>query len=113
MSTQPVTAPRAPAEEPIRSKRAFARHFAEMVLVMLLGMGVLGGLATLVVAAAGGSLADQPGALRVMLMGVYMTVPMVLWMRYRGHTTRQTAEMAGSMIAPTVAAAALAEAGVL
>lgn len=28
-------------------KRVFARHFAEMVVVMLLGMGVLEGLAAL------------------------------------------------------------------
>ena len=52
------------------SKRAFARHFAEMLLAMLLGMGVLGGLATLAFALFGSSLSDQPGGLRIMLMGV-------------------------------------------
>lgn len=36
---------------PSTSKRAFARHFAEMVAVMLLGMGVLEGLAALMFAA--------------------------------------------------------------
>jgi hypothetical protein len=94
-------------------KRAFVRHFAEMVVAMLVGMGVLGGLAMLAFAAAGSSMSDQPGALRVTLMGVYMTVPMVLWMRYRGHAAGRCVEMAGSMIVPTLAAAALAAAGFL
>jgi hypothetical protein len=113
MSTQPAASISHSAAAPTHSKRIFARHFGEMVLVMLLGMGILGGLATLVFAAAGGSLTDQSGALRVSLMGVYMTAPMVLWMRYRGHTTRQNAEMAGAMVVPTITAAALAAAGVL
>jgi hypothetical protein len=95
------------------SRRAFARHFGEMMLVMFIGMGVLGGLATLAFAAFGGSLSDQSGALRVALMGVYMTVPMVAWMSYRGHSGARNAEMAWSMIAPTLAAAALAAAGLL
>jgi hypothetical protein len=95
------------------SKRAFARHFGEMVLAMFLGMGVLGGLAALAFAAAGSSLSDQPGGFRVMLMGFNMTVPMVIWMRYRGHSVARNAEMAMSMIVPSVAAAVLAWAGVL
>jgi hypothetical protein len=95
------------------SKRAFARHFGEMVLAMLLGMVVLGGLAELAFAAAGSSLSDQSGGAQVMLMGFNMTVPMVVWMSYRGHARARNAEMAMSMIVPSVAAAALAWAGVL
>jgi hypothetical protein len=95
------------------SKRAFVRHFGEMVLAMFLGMAVLGGLAQLVFAVSGGSLSDQPGGLRVMLMGLSMTVPMVVWMSYRRHAGARNAEMAASMIVPTVAAAALAAAGAL
>ena len=95
------------------SKRAFARHFGEMVLAMLLGMLVLGGLAELAFALAGGSLSDQPGGTQVMLMGFNMTVPMVLWMSHRGHTTARNVEMALSMIVPSAAAAVLAWAGVL
>jgi hypothetical protein len=59
------------------SKRAFVRHFGEMVLAMVLGMVVLGGLAELLFAAAGSSLSDQSGSTQVMLMGLNMTVPMV------------------------------------
>jgi hypothetical protein len=95
------------------SKRAFARHFGEMVLAMLLGMVVLGGLAELVFALAGSSLSAQPGGTQVMIMGFNMTVPMVLWMSYRGHAAARNVEMALSMIVPSVAAAALAWAGAL
>jgi hypothetical protein len=95
------------------SKRAFVRHFGEMLLAMFLGMIVLGGLAELVFAVSGGSLSDQSGGFRVMLMGFAMTVPMVIWMSYRGHAAARNVEMAMSMILPTVAAAALAWAGAL
>jgi hypothetical protein len=46
------------------SRRAFARHFGEMVLAMLLGMVLLGGLAELLFAAFGSSLSDQSGDAR-------------------------------------------------
>ena len=95
------------------SKLVFARHFGEMILVMFLGMGVLIGLAALVFAAAGSGLSDQSGGLRVTLMGVAMTGPMVAWMAYRGHTVARNTEMAGAMIAPTMLAAGLAWAGTL
>jgi hypothetical protein len=95
------------------SKRAFARHFGEMVLAMLLGMLVLGGLAELAFALSGSSLSDQPGGTQVMLMAFNMTVPMVLWMRHRGHAAARNVEMALSMIVPSVAAAALAWAGAI
>jgi hypothetical protein len=95
------------------SFRRFIGHFGEMLLVMLLGMGVLSGLAHLAVAASGGSLGDAPGSFRVLLMGFNMTVPMVAWMSYRGHPRAQNMEMAAAMIVPTLSAAALAAAAVL
>ena len=94
-------------------KRAFARHFVEMLLAMFLGMGVFGGLATLIFALAGSSLTDQSVALRVTLMGVYMTIPMVAWMRYRGHSAARNLEMAASMMIPSLIVAAVAWAGAL
>jgi hypothetical protein len=95
------------------SKLAFARHFGEMLLVMFTGMGVLVGLAALVFAVAGGSYTDLSGGLRVMLMGIAMTAPMVAWMAYRGHTLARNAEMAGAMMVPTILAAGLAWAGAI
>jgi hypothetical protein len=95
------------------SKQAFIRHFGEMLLAMFLGMVVLGGLAQLVFALADSSLSDQPGGLQVMLMGFNMTAPMVIWMNYRNHARARNAEMAASMIVPTLAAVALAWGGAL
>ena len=96
---------------PINSKRVFAGHFGEMLVVMLLGMGVLEGLAALAFTAASASLTGQPGGFRVMLMGLSMTVPMVLWISYRGHSARRNAEMATSMLMPSALAAALVASG--
>ena len=95
------------------SRVAFARHFGEMVLVMFLGMVVLGGLGELAFAASGSSLGDQPGGLQVTLMGLAMTVPTVVWMAYRGHTVNQNAEMAGSMVIPTILSAVLVWTGAI
>lgn len=95
------------------SNRAFGRHVAEMVVVMLLGMGVLEGLAALAFTAAGSSLPGQSGAVRVTLMGLSMTAPMVVWMRHRGHAAGRNLEMAASMLLPSGVAAALTAVGVL
>jgi hypothetical protein len=95
------------------SKLAFARHYGEMVLVMFAGMAVFGGLTELGLAIAGSSLDELSGGLHISLMGLWMTVPMVAWMAYRGHTTAQNAEMAGSMIIPTILAAVLTWTGAI
>jgi hypothetical protein len=95
------------------SKLAFARHYGEMVLVMFAGMAVLGGLTELGFAIAGSSLDELSGGLHISLMGLWMTAPMVAWMAYRGHTTAQNAEMAGSMIIPSIFAATLTWAGAI
>jgi hypothetical protein len=94
-------------------KRAFVRHLGEMVLAMLVVMVVLGGLAELGFAGSGGSLSDQPGGVQVVLMAFTMTLPMVIWMSHRGHSRARNAEMAASMIVPSLLAAALAWAAVL
>jgi hypothetical protein len=93
------------------SKATFARHFAEMLLVMFIGMGALAGLAQLALGASGTGLSDQTGELQVILMGLSMTAPMVAWMAYRGHANARSAEMAASMLVPTAIAAILAWAG--
>ncbi len=94
-----------------RSKLAFTLHFVEMVVVMFIGMGIFSGLTALAYAAAGSSLSEQSGALRIMLMGVNMAVPMALWMAFRGHSAGRNVEMAASMLVPSFAAAVLAWSG--
>ena len=94
----------------------FIRHYVEMVVVMFAGMVVLGvpaeaGLQTIGSGASG--LQDDAPALVFLGMAATMTVPMVAWMRYRGHRWQPTLEMAASMIIPTLIAIALLAAGVL
>jgi hypothetical protein len=89
----------------------FIRHFGEMLLAMSVGMIVLGGVAELGFLVAGSSLSDASGAIHASIMGFNMTVPMVAWMHYRGHDWARNAEMAASMIVPTIFAVVLAVTG--
>jgi hypothetical protein len=98
------------------ANRHFARHYVEMLVAMVLGMVVLGTPATLALGAAGMSMSELHNdfpALMLFAMAVAMTVPMVAWMRYRGHRWQPTLEMAASMIIPTLVAIALLATAVL
>ena len=90
--------------------RAFARHYAEMLIVMFVGMGVLALPARWAWAATGLDTADTAGML--IRMGVTMTLPMIPWMLWRGHGARPTLEMAAAMIVPTVGAVIVLAAGI-
>jgi hypothetical protein len=94
----------------------FIRHYAEMVAAMFLGMVVLGAPVGWALGAAGSSwseLNSDAPALMLLGMAMTMTVPMVAWMRYRGHGWRANAEMAASMVLPTFAAIGLLAAGAM
>jgi hypothetical protein len=99
-----------------KSTRHFIRHYAEMVAAMFLGMGVLFAPAMVALGAVGVSSAelrsDAP-ALLLAGMGLSMTVPMVAWMRYRGHGWGASNEMAASMLIPTAGVIALLGAGLI
>ncbi len=90
--------------------RAFWKHYVEMVVVMFIGMGVL----ALPVRWASDGLGFDGGDTGGMLirMGISMTLPMIPWMRWRGHGWRPTMEMVAAMVIPTIAAVALFVAGV-
>jgi hypothetical protein len=98
------------------STRHFVRHYAEMVVAMFLGMGVLWVPSRWALNAAGMSSSelhhDAP-ALMLLWMAVIMTVPMVAWMRHRGHGWRPNAEMAASMLLPTFAVIGVLAAGLV
>ena len=97
-----------------RRTAAFIRHYVEMVIVMFAGMIVLGvpGEAALHAMGSGTSELRETAPATVFLgMGFTMTVPMVAWMRYRGHSWQPTLEMAASMVIPTLIAIALLGAG--
>jgi hypothetical protein len=82
----------------------FIRHYVEMVVAMFAGMVVLGVPGEVALHAIGTSTSelrvDAP-ALVFLGMALIMTVPMVAWMRYRGHSWRPSGEMAASMFLPT------------
>ena len=80
--------------------RTFLRHYLEMVVAMLLGMGVF-------VAALGALDVELAVGLELIGMAVSMTVPMVAWMRYRGHGWGPSAEMTAAMLVPTAVALVL------
>jgi hypothetical protein len=86
----------------VRSRRQFWRHFAEMIVVMLLSMAVLGAAVSAVFAFAGHANLLHYVALRGLLMTAYMVVGMASWMRYRGHVWARVAEMSTAMALPYV-----------
>jgi hypothetical protein len=89
----------------------FVRHYAEMVVAMFLGMAILALPARAVLAAAGTSWSELGTEAMFVGMAVEMTIPMVAWMRYRGHGWRPCNEMAAAMLLPTFAAIALLQTG--
>jgi hypothetical protein len=91
----------------------FIRHYVEMVVAMFAGMFVLGGAAVLLLGLDTGSLYDDSPELALTGMAVTMTVPMVAWMRHRGHGWGASSEMTAAMFVPTFLALALLWAGAL
>ena len=87
----------------------FTRHLLEMVAAMLAGMAVLG--------AAIWVLGEPPGYsilfVEYGLMGASMSVPMVAWMRHRGHEWSDGGEMSAAMLFPMCALVLPVELGVV
>ena len=80
----------------------FLRHLLEMALAMMVGM--FAGAAVFVSAL--GITVDQAiqdhSVSFVIAMAFSMTIPMVAWMRYRGHAWDRSLEMAAAMIVPAI-----------
>jgi hypothetical protein len=92
----------------------FVRHYVEMLIAMLLGMFVLGGAFAVLLGAFGIDVGDwRSDAPELLLLGMAftMSVPMVAWMRHRGHGWTPAGGMTASMFVPSVAAIALLWAG--
>ena len=120
LSTDPAplqpnaAAPRAgrPRRSPLR---IFAQHYAEMVVAMVLGMFVLGAALAAPLELAGVDVSNwdrNAPALLLLGMAFTMTVPMVAWMRYRGHGWAPAWDMAAAMFLPSFAAVGLLWAGI-
>ena len=96
--------------------RHFARHYAEMVIAMFLGMIVLGipsGMALGALDSSWAELREDAPAAMLGLMAFTMTAPMSAWMYRRGHGLRPNIEMAASMIVPSLGAIALLATGAM
>jgi hypothetical protein len=92
----------------------FLRHFGEMILAMLLGMVLLGVVnGALLVPLGFTYLSEASVEVSTLAMVVAMTVPMVAWMRIRNHSWRLNAEMAASMLVPTLLLIAACSIGLL
>jgi hypothetical protein len=94
----------------------FIKHYIEMVIAMLLGMVVLGMPLTMGLEAVGieaGAWDETAPELMLLGMAFTMSVPMVAWMRYRGHGWAPAWEMTASMFVPSAAAIMLLWGGVV
>jgi hypothetical protein len=96
--------------------RTFIRHYLEMVVAMFVGMALLWMPARVALGAAGvggTELHEDYPALMLAVMALTMTVPMVAWMRHRGHGWGASNEMAASMLVPTAGVLLLLGAGLV
>ncbi|HEV2126714.1 MAG TPA: hypothetical protein VGW38_28480, partial [Chloroflexota bacterium] len=94
-----------------RTARSFGRfvlHFAEMWIAMMVGMMIFDHLIN-VLAFEGAR--DTTSTVYQAGMMLSMTVPMVAWMRVRGHGWRHGIEMSGGMVAPVLVIGALLRTG--
>jgi hypothetical protein len=90
----------APHATAVRRWWPFTRHYLEMVLTMSLGMVLLHPLWHLGLDAAGLGTALDHDTVMALVMATDMSLGMGAWMRYRGHTWRQIAEMSAVMYLP-------------
>lgn len=90
----------------------FALHFLEMVIAMGIGMAIFGQVKTALVGLGYIALLDRTSLDYQVWMNLFMVVPMVLWMRARGHMWRHGIEMGAAMIIPTACILLLCRAGV-
>jgi hypothetical protein len=102
---------------PGRSATSFMRHLLEMTAAMLLGMCVLGmafrGLHLAVFGSGFDEAWHDHTELAVFAMTFNMTLPMVLWMRHRGHSRERGGEMAAAMFVLALALLALFWLGII
>lgn len=85
--------------------RHFARHLVEMIVAMVIGMAALGVVWRVILAACDVDASDfrlRHVGIVGLVMAFDMTVPMVWWMRHRGHSWARGGEMAGAMFVPTL-----------
>lgn len=81
------------------SRRAFVRHFVEMLLAMVVGMAALLPLWELVTGGQPDTVWVHRAEVESLVMATAMALPMALWMRFRGHRLAPIVEMSLAMYA--------------
>ena len=89
----------------------FLLHFLEMGIAMGVGMAIFGPVKGALVDQGYTALLDKTSLDYQFWMNLFMVVPMVLWMRARGHMWRHGVEMGGAMVIPTACIILLCRAG--
>src|SRR5690242_3390595 len=79
------------APTPLRSTIGFVLHFLEMSIAMIVGMMLFMAIPGVM---------QLPRELHVLGMALAMTLPMIGWMRFRGHGWRHGIEMSLGMLLP-------------
>ena len=98
-----------PPIEPTRPRQVwnFARHFIEMCVAMCVGVA----LANVIIGAAGAStshdLRERLPALSLLVLSVFITLPMIAWMRFRRMAWRPILEMCAAGIVVVIVATGL------
>jgi len=82
-----------------RGAGRFAVHYVEMLVAMAAGMVVLHPVWALATGGVAGSSVLRSAEVDTIAMATAMSVPMVAWMRWRGHAWAPALEMSGAMYA--------------
>lgn len=92
----------------------WVRHLVEMMLAMMVGMAILAYPVSLLAGILGyrDLTAELPGV-AALVMAFEMTLPMALWMGYRGHARRGILEMSAGMVTPAIVLVVAAEVGLI
>lgn len=90
----------------------FLLHLLEMLIAMQVGMGIFHLMLGLIRIFSNSRAFESGTALHAITMTVFMTVPMVAWMIFRGHGRRHCIEMVIAMIAPVALIGLLCQLGV-
>lgn len=83
-------------------RSGFWRHFAEMIVAMAVGMLVGVAIFLTVVGMTFDEALVQLPTATLIVVAFSMTVPMVAWMRHRGHGWRDCSEMGAAMVIPVI-----------
>ena len=85
-----------------RSRGRFWRHLLEMIAAMMAGMFAGAVILLAIVGVTWDEALVRYLAQSLLVVAAGMTVPMVAWMRYRGHSWHGCAEMTAAMIVPVI-----------